>query len=94
VVERNGQLIVEVTDGEQARTKTNGDLFTLTDLVEQMRHDPIYARAFEADGTRGTGSNGSGGSGTQGSLTVQQVEGMSMAEFRKARAEGRIPQSA
>lgn len=93
VVDQGGTLVVEVLDvNGNPRTKGSGEPFGLSDLVAEMRSSPIFARAFEADGTRGTGSGSGNGVGGNGVSTIDPsaVDRMSMNEYKRARADGRI----
>lgn len=53
-------------DGQPRIKNSNADPFGLDDLVAELRQDPKYGRAFEAEGKGGSGalpSNGGGGGG-------------------------------
>ena len=86
-----GALNVIVTDKDGAPMVKGADLSPATpdDLVAELKADPAWSGAFDGSGNSGGGtqSNAPGGSGR---LTPEQIGKMSMAEYRKARAEGRI----
>ena len=53
------QLIVTDEKGTKRIKNSSGDAFTIEDLMEELRENEKYQRAFEPSGTTGSGSRGS-----------------------------------
>jgi hypothetical protein len=87
-----GKRVVEVLDDAGNPRIKDGQAtpFTLKDLVVELREQ--IPEAFKGTGKSGSGTqqNNQNSSGGGGKLAPEQVAGMSMSEYRKARAEGRI----
>lgn len=68
VVEEGGKFTVRVVDekGNQ-RVDGKGEPLTIASLVEELKQDQIYGRAFEASGNSGSGMRPNGGPGGSGS---------------------------
>ena len=75
----DGKFQVRVLNEEgQHRVNKNGDFMTIRELVEEMRSDAIFARAFDGEGASGggtsSGAHRGGGSALQkrSKMTVEQ----------------------
>lgn len=71
VVEENGEFVARVLDatGQPRIANVKGDAFTIANLVDEMRANTVYGRAFEASGAGGSGA-GQGNGGGSGVKTV------------------------
>lgn len=87
-----GELVAVVVDSDGTPRVAGKDLrpMTIRELVEETKTDPDWAAAFDASGNSGGGTRPTTG-GQTGSVTPEVAAHMSMADYRKARAEGRIP---
>ncbi len=64
VIETDGQYVPQVVDSTGApRVGDDGKAFTIKDLVEEMRGQETYGRAFDAPGGSGSGSDSASGGG-------------------------------
>ncbi|RLE28255.1 MAG: hypothetical protein DRJ65_00060 [Acidobacteria bacterium] len=91
-VEEDGVYVVRVID-EKGKTRISdaaGTPMTIKNLVAEMKTNETYMPAFAASGESGSGSTKGGPAGQGGEITPEQVEKMSMAEYRKARDDGKI----
>lgn len=62
-VRRDGdEFKVEVVDAQgRARVNGKGEPLSIDELIEEMRADAVFGRAFEGSGASGSGAGGSGG---------------------------------
>ncbi len=62
----DGKLIAEVidADGHQRVGDATGSPMTIPQLVEELKQDKAYSRAFDGTGATGSGASGSGGGGS------------------------------
>jgi len=93
-IAEDGTFSFAVVDAEGTPRVTGADLapMGLKALVAEKKAIPDFARAFEgtdASGNEGA-AGGAGGGGGNGQLTPEQVDAMSMAEYRTAREKGTI----
>ena len=90
-VDDSGALVAQVVDADGTPREKGKDLepMGIEDLVAEFAANPDWAGAFDGTGNSGGGTNGNPGPGP-GRVTPEAVKNMSMAEFRKAREEGRI----
>jgi hypothetical protein len=69
VVEENGEFVARVLDaqGQPRIANVKGDPFTIANLVDEMRGNEIFGRAFEASNAGGSGAppSNKGGNGTK-----------------------------
>jgi hypothetical protein len=65
VIEENGEFVARVLDaaGQPRIANVKGDPFTIANLVEEMKANAVFGRAFEASGAGGSGAGQGGGSG-------------------------------
>jgi hypothetical protein len=82
-IDKDGELIVQVLgeDGLQGFTKDNKPL-TISDLIEGMKADEVYAGAFDASGLSGSGAKGS-------KTVVTETDGKVFGSTRLARARNK-----
>jgi len=87
----NGNLMAVVVDDEGTPRVTGKDLqpMGIDALVDEYQADPDWAGAFPGTNNSGGGAPPSQGR-PSGTPTPEQASQMSMAEYRKARAEGRL----
>lgn len=90
IVEENGDFVARVIDaqGQPRIADINGTPFSIRHLIEEMKADPIYGRAFESSGAGGSGaSNASRGAAGSKTITRSALDRMSpteqMAWFRQ-----------
>jgi len=59
VVEENGEFVARVLDaqGQPRIANVKGDPFTISNLVEEMKANEVFGRAFEATGAGGSGAH-------------------------------------
>lgn len=70
VVEEDGKRIIEVTEKAGARRlRENGDAFSVTDLVAEMKGSSLFARAFDSDDITGGGMASSGDTSRQTNIS-------------------------
>ena len=72
IIEEDGNFVARVVDaqGQPRIADIKGTPFTIRHLVEEMKNDPTYGRAFEASGAGGSGaSNATRASGKANTLT-------------------------
>lgn len=77
------------TDGSALRRDDGEGFLTVADLVERLRADPVYARAFESTAKAGSGAP-SAGRGEPGSLTVSAADPRAVARHIADIAAGRV----
>jgi hypothetical protein len=75
VVEENGEFVARVLDaqGQPRIANVKGDPFTVANLVEEMKANAVYGRAFDASTAGGSGAGQSGG-GRNGVKTVSHLD--------------------
>lgn len=92
VVEENGQFVARVigADGQPRIASVKGDPFTIGHLVEEMKSNAIFGRAFAASTAGGSGaSNGTNGSGgNQKTMTRAQFDALDQFGRMKASKDG------
>jgi hypothetical protein len=91
VVEENGEYVARVMDanGQPRIMNVKGDPFTIPNLVDEMKANEVFGRAFEATGAGGSGaSNGNKGGGNAKTINRQAFDAMSQAERMKISKEG------
>ena len=67
VVEDGDNFAVRVVDANgNPRVNGKGDFLSIRDLVDEMRQNEVFGRAFEPTGATGSGAGGSGGAGVGG----------------------------
>ena len=88
----DGRIQAVVVDSEGTARVTGADLAPMqfTDLVSEVKERPEFAPAFSANGASGGGTNSTVQNNLRGNLTVEQAGQLSMAEYRKAKTDGRI----
>lgn len=77
VVEENGEFVARVVDasGQPRIANVKGDPFTIANLIEEMKGNAVYGRAFDASGAGGGGaSQTQGETGRTFSLTREQAK--------------------
>ena len=87
-----GGLAVRVLDdagNPRRRAGDDGGFVTVADLVESLRADPVYGRAFEASGKGGSGAP-TAGRGEAGPLTVSADDPRAIARHVADIAAGRV----
>jgi hypothetical protein len=91
IVEENGNFVVRVLDaqGQPRIANVKGDPFTITNLVDEMKNNSIYGRAFEASGAGGSGATKTEGVKT-GMKTVRRSDQDAMNANIEAIAKGEI----
>src|SRR5262245_37744608 len=91
IVEENGNFVVRVLDaqGQPRIANVKGDPFTITNLVDEMKNNSIYGRAFEASGAGGSGATKTEG-GKTGMRTVRRSDQEAMNANIEAIAKGEI----
>jgi hypothetical protein len=83
IVEENGEYVARILDaqGQPRIADIKGTPFTIRHLVEEMKADPIYGRAFEASGAGGSGaSNANRAGGNAKTISRASLEQMSPAD--------------
>lgn len=86
-----GGLAVRVLDdaGAVRRHEGSGDFVTVADLVEALRADPVYGRAFDGSGKGGSGAP-TAGRGEGGPLTIPADDPRAVARHVVDIAAGRV----
>jgi len=93
--EEDGDFVARVVNPDGS-IKTDGsgknEPMTIPQLIELLKGDNSYGRAFSSSGMSGSDSRPGGfkRSSGGGNLSSEQAGNLSMAEYKKARAEGRI----
>lgn len=85
IFEEDGEYSVRVLDqnGQPRIADIKGSPFTIKHLIEEMKNDPVYGRAFEA--------SGAGGSGAQnGNRAGGNAKTMSRAHFDQLSASAKM----
>jgi hypothetical protein len=74
IIEENGDFVVRVLDaqGQPRIANVKGDPFTIANLVEELKGNAVFGRAFEASGAGGSGAN-NGNKGSSGSKTLHRT---------------------
>jgi hypothetical protein len=92
ITEEDGQFRVEVVDaqGQPRIADIKGTPFSIKNLIEEMKADPIYGRAFEATGAGGSGAqNGNKAAGNGKSISRAAFDAMDPAARDAAHQEWR-----
>lgn len=91
IAEENGNFVVRVLDaqGQPRIANVKGDPFTITNLVDEMKNNSVYGRAFEASGAGGSGATKAEG-GRTGMRTVRRSDQEAMNANIEAIAKGEI----
>lgn len=86
-----GGLAVRVLDdaGAVRRHDGSGDFVTVADLVEGLRADPVYGRAFDGSGKGGSGAPAAG-RGEGGPVTIPADDPRAVARHVADIAAGRV----
>lgn len=67
-------VVVLDTDGKTPKLNSKNEPMSIAELVESMKADPVFGRAFEGSGhSGGGGDGGSGGGGGGGNLRKSQM---------------------
>ncbi|NBW17560.1 MAG: hypothetical protein EBR82_57250 [Caulobacteraceae bacterium] len=80
IFEEDGDYTVKVLDaqGQPRIADVKGTPFTIKHLVEEMRNDPVFGRAFEASGTGGSGAqNGNKAGGNAKAMSRKSFDALS-----------------
>lgn len=87
VVEENGEFVARVVDasGQPRIANVKGDPFTIANLVEEMKANQIYGRAFDASGAGGSGANNGTGLITGRTHTLTREQAKDPATYRAAK---------
>jgi hypothetical protein len=88
VVEENGEFVARVLDaqGQPRIANVKGDPFTIAHLVDEMKGNKVFGRAFEASGAGGSGApHTSSSSGNTFTLTREQAK--DPATYRAAKEQ-------
>lgn len=83
IVEEDGAFVARVVDsqGQPRIADIKGTPFSIRHLVEEMKNDPVYGRAFEASGAGGSGaSNATRASGKANTLTRAAFNGLNPSD--------------
>jgi hypothetical protein len=91
VVEENGEFVARVLDaqGQPRIANVKGDPFTVANLIEEMKANEVYGRAFDASGAGGSGATKSDG-GKSGVKTVRRADQEALNANIEAIAKGEI----
>lgn len=87
IFEEDGDYTVKVLDpqGQPRIADVKGTPFTIKNLIEEMRQDPIFGRAFEATGAGGSGAQhgnkSAGGGKTMSRANFETLSPSQKAEF-------------
>jgi hypothetical protein len=87
VVEENGQFVARVIDanGQPRIANVKGDPYTISHLVEEMKGNQVFGRAFAASGAGGSGAqNNTAGSGG-GQFTLSREQAKDPQTYRAAK---------
>ena len=87
----DGRISPVVIDAEGTPRVQGASLepMTFTALVDEIKSNPDFAAAFQATGASGGGTPARVNNNSS-SVTADQISNMSMAEYKKARADGVI----
>jgi hypothetical protein len=89
IVENNGEFVARVLDaqGQPRIANVKGDPFTIANLIEEMKGNAVFGRAFDASDAGGSGAHKqtypSGGMGTSEFLKLSPTE-----QLKHARQSG------
>lgn len=89
IFEEDGGFVARVVDaqGQPRIADIKGTPFTIRHLVEEMKNDPVYGRAFEASGAGGSGASNatrtSGKANTVSRSTFNEFPASKKMEFIK-----------
>lgn len=86
--EQTGDFTPTVIDPVTGQTRigdTKGTPMTIEQLVEEMRTQDVYSRAFEATGAGGSGSQGGGGGAGAGGVKLTREQARDTSLYRQAR---------
>src|SRR5262249_30044171 len=72
VVEENDRFVARVMDGQgnPRIADVKGTPFTISNLIEEFRGNPIFGRAFDASGAGGSGASPNNNNGNKGGMKV------------------------
>ena len=88
VVEDNGDFVTRVVDAQgNPRVNSKGEFLSIRDLVDEMRQNEVFGRAFEPTGATGSGAGGSGGGSTK-TMTESAFNALPPKDRAKRMAEG------
>ncbi|MBP8310812.1 MAG: hypothetical protein KAY46_26280 [Burkholderiaceae bacterium] len=88
VVEDNGDFVTRVVDAQgNPRVNSKGEFLSIRDLVDEMRQNEVFGRAFEPTGATGSGAGGSGG-GSAKTMAESAFNALSPKDRAKRMAEG------
>lgn len=94
IIEDDGRFMVQVLDpqGQPRIADIKGTPFTIRHLIEEMKADPIFGRAFEATGAGGSGAqNGNKAAGNGKSISRAAFDAMNpAARMQHIRSGGSI----
>lgn len=86
---QQGKSIVEVIDanGEVRPSPSSGsiDNMTIKELVEELKNNPAYARAFDGSSASGGGANGGTAGGGSGGHSISANDARDPAKYRAAK---------
>jgi hypothetical protein len=84
----DGEYRVEVLEeGKRPRLSTNGNLMTISELVEEMKSSEHFGMCFEGNGATGGGATGSHGRDSSGAVVLRGEDRRDTAKYRAAKAE-------
>ena len=91
VVEENGEFVARVLDaqGQPRIANVKGEPFTIALLVEEMKANEVYGRAFDASSAGGSGAHKSDG-GKSGAKTVRWADQDALSSNIEAIAKGEV----
>ncbi|HEY6400417.1 MAG TPA: hypothetical protein VI479_03345, partial [Blastocatellia bacterium] len=91
IVEENGDFVVRVLDaqGQPRIANVKGDPFTIANLIDEMKGNQIYGRAFDASGAGGSGA-GKSDSDKSGVKTVRWNDQDALNSNIEAIAKGEV----
>lgn len=88
VVEENGEYVARVLDaqGQPRIANVKGDPFTIANLVEEMKANTVFGRAFEGTGAGGSGAPSDSGGGAK-AFTLTREQAKDPAAYRAAKEQ-------
>jgi hypothetical protein len=92
VVEENGEFVARVMDssGQPRIADVKGTPFTIANLVDEMRGNQVFGRAFEASGNGGSGADPNNKASQGGTKTVRRGDQDALNNNIEAIAKGEI----
>lgn len=76
-------------DGQPRIKDGQGNPFTIDDLIGELKQDPMYGRAFEAEGKTGSGATGGSGGGGSGKV-ISKDDPIAFGQNLEAIAKGEV----